>query len=242
MEHATEVLKKYRAYADRMTDEMSVWAVLRKAPPLPFLPERYHGKGMVAMAFFHGGDPADAHRHLEAVKAFGEPWAVHVDAMPFAAWQKALDPLLAPGARNYWKSHNFAALSDEVLTQVLQHAAALPSPHTEIVLIMLGGQVARVPADATAYSNRENPFVMNVHGRWETAAEDEGGIAWARSLFAATTPYATGGVYVNFITEDEVDRVRAAYRPEVWKRLTEVKTKWDPQNIFRTNQNIPPAA
>lgn len=242
MEQATEVLKKYRAYAEEMPDDMAVWAVLRKAPPLPFLPEQHHGKGILALAFFHSGDPTDAKKRLETVKAFGDPWAVHVDAMPFTAWQKILDPLLTPGARNYWKSHNFATLSDDLLAAILQHAATLPSPHTEIAIPMLGGQVSREPADATAYSNRDNKFLMNVHGRWETAAEDERCIAWTRSLFSATAPFATGGVYVNFITEDEHDRVRAAYRPEAWKRLTEVKKKWDPQNIFRTNQNIPPAA
>ena len=84
-------------------------------------------------------------------------------------------------------------------------------------------------------------FIMNVHGRWETPAEDERCIAWARSLFSATAPFATGGVYVNFIPEDERDRVKSAYRPEVWQRLTEVKKKWDPENIFRANMNIPPA-
>ncbi len=241
MEEATAVFSKLRDHAEGMPDEMAVWAVLRKAPPLPFLAEQYHGRDILVLPFFHSGDPVDARKQLEVVKAFGHPWAVHVEAMPFTAWQKILDPLLAPGARNYWKSHNFATLSDELIAAILHHAAALPSPHTEIAIAMLGGQVSRVAPDATAYSNRGNKFLMNVHGRWETTEEDDKCTAWARSLFTATAPYSTGGVYVNFITEDEHDRVRAAYRPEVWKRLTEVKRKWDPENIFRTNQNIPPA-
>ena len=240
LEQAVPILKKFRAYATELPDEMTVWAVLRNAPPLPFLPEKFHGKGMVAMAVIHTGDPADAEKRVDAIRAFGDPMGEHVGPIPFTVWQQMLDPLLTPGARNYWKSHNFSELKDDALAAIIDHAGKLPSPHTEIAIGLLGGQVSRVAADATAYSNRDL-FFMNVHGRWETAAEDERCIAWTRSLFADTAPFATGGVYVNFISQDEHDRVRAAYKPEVWKRLVEVKGKWDPQNIFRTNQNIPPS-
>ena len=91
-----------------------------------------------------------------------------------------------------------------------------------------------------AYGNRDANFVMNVHGRWETPQEDEACIAWAREFFKASAPFATGGVYVNFMTDEETDRIAAAYGPN-FKKLSEIKAKYDPNNIFHINQNIPPA-
>lgn len=105
----------------------------------------------------------------------------------------------------------------------------------------LGGAVGRVPREATAYTHRDAEFVMSVHGRWADPAKDEACIGWARSLFAASTPYATGGAYVNFLTEEEQHRVPAAYG-ENYSRLVAVKNKYDPANLFRVNQNISPAA
>ena len=109
------------------------------------------------------------------------------------------------------------------------------------IFINVGGQASRVSPDATAYSQRDALWACNVHGRWETPAEDKKVIAWAREFFNASEPYATGGVYVNFMPEDETARVTSAYKPEVWKRLVDLKTKWDPTNLFRMNQNITPS-
>ena len=103
----------------------------------------------------------------------------------------------------------------------------------------MGGATSRVAPDATAYRDRNVKFIMNVHGRWDTAAEDEACIAWCRSIFVATTPYATGGVYVNFLTAEEANRIPSAYGPS-YERLVELKRKYDPTNLFRTNQNIKP--
>jgi hypothetical protein len=159
---------------------------------------------------------------------------------PYTAWQQAFDPLLTPGARNYWKSHNFSALPDEVFDAVLEYAGRLPSPHCEIFIGRLGGAAARVAPDAMAYGNRDANFVMNVHGRWETPQEDAACMAWARDFFHATAPFATGGVYVNFMTDDGVDRIGSAYGAN-YARLTRIKAKYDPKNLFRVNQNITPA-
>jgi len=161
--------------------------------------------------------------------------------MPFTAWQKGFDPLLAPGARNYWKSHNFAELSDEALATLVKYTNSLPSPHCEIFIGAMAGQTNRVPVDATAYANRDSVYIMNVHGRWTEASEDDKCIAWARELFNSMTPYALGSVYVNFLTGDEGDRVKAAYGPN-YDRLAAVKSRYDPENLFRANQNIAPSA
>jgi hypothetical protein len=127
-----------------------------------------------------------------------------------------------------------------VIDALIASVGKVPSPHCEIFFGCIGGQTARVAADAMAYPHRDTLFVVNVHGRWETAAEDERGVAWARDFFNATAPFATGGVYVNFLTADEAGRVRAAYGAN-YGRLAAIKKRYDPDNLFRMNQNIAPA-
>ena len=177
---------------------------------------------------------------MEPLRKIGTPIADVISPHNFADFQTAFDPLLTPGARNYWKSNNFLALTDDVIDTVLAHAARLPDSQSEVFLGHLGGAVKRVPATATAYAPRDAEFVMNVHGRWADAERDTDCIAWARDLYAATVPFATGGVYVNFMTDDEGDRVKAAYGPN-YDRLRSLKRKFDPTNLFRTNQNLRPA-
>lgn len=239
---AKDVLSKYREFVKTMPDDLNVWVVLRKAPPLPFLPEDSHGKEAVIFAIFYAGDPAEGEKLIAPLKAFGTPYGQFIGAQPYVNWQQAFDPLLTPGARNYWKSHNFVELPDGAIDVVIKYIGNLPSPHTEIFFGLIGGQASRVPSDATAYSQRDALWACNVHGRWETAEEDKKGIAWAREFFDAAAPYATGGVYVNFMPQDETARISSAYKPEVWKRLVELKRKWDPTNLFRMNQNIDPSA
>jgi len=240
IDQARSALTQYRDFAKTLPDESAAWIVLRKAPPLPFLPASIHGKEVIIFALFHGGDPAKGQAIFEPVRRFGTPAGEHIGIQPFTAWQSAFDPLLTPGARNYWKSHNFNRLDDGLFDIVLKYAGQLPSPHTEIFIGQLGGAMSRVAADATAYSERSAEYVMNVHGRWETAAEDKSCVAWSRRLFDEAAPYATGGVYVNFLTEDESDRVTKAYGGN-FRRLAQIKAKYDPNNLFRLNQNVKPA-
>ncbi len=240
LEEASSILRKYREFAAGLGDDTSVWVVLREAPPLPFLPEEVHGTKVLVFALFHAGDPEEGEKLVAPLRGFGNVLGEHVGVMPFAAWQAAFDPLLTPGARNYWKSHNFIDLSDEALDIAIRYATELPSSQSEIFFAQLGGQVNRVASDATAYPHRDANFVLNVHGRWEDAGDDEKCINWAREFFRETTPHATGGVYTNFMTEDETDRISSAYGAG-YDRLVEAKKKYDPKNLFRMNQNIDPA-
>ena len=241
LEQAKDALVKYRAAVDAMPEELSVWAVLRLAPPLPFLPPEVHGKPIVAFAICYTGAVEEGPSAVEEVRRFGTPYGEHLGPMPYATWQKAFDPLLAPGARNYWKSHNLTELPDGLLDAVIDAIGKLPSPQCEIFFGLIGGQTSRVAVDATAYPNRDAKYVMNVHGRWDDASEDERCIAWARAFFEAAAPFALGSVYVNFLTEDETERVGAAYGPNL-ERLVAVKTRYDPHNLFRHNQNIKPSS
>jgi FAD/FMN-containing dehydrogenase len=235
-------LRKYRDFAAGLPEETSVWVVLRKAPPLPFLPEDVHGKEVVVFALCHIGDPDEGEKAIAPLRGFGKVLGEHVGVQPFAAWQQAFDPLLTPGARNYWKSHNFTELKDEVLDAGLDFVSRLPSDQCEIFFGQLGGAANRVAPDATAYAHRNANYVMNVHARWNTADEDAAVIGWSREFFDATKQYATGGVYVNFMTEDETDRVASgAYGPN-YARLAKIKKTYDPLNRFRMNHNIPPGS
>lgn len=237
---AKELLTKYREFTGQLPEETTVWMVLRKAPPLPFLPSEVHGREVVIFPFFHIGDAEAGQRAIDALRSFGQVHGEHIGVMPYTAWQKAMDPLLTPGARNYWKSHNFTELQDGVIDTVIEYAAKLPGPQCEIFIGLLSGAANRMPQDATAYAGRDAKYVLNVHGRWDEPSDDQACIAWARAFFAASAPFATGGVYVNFLSQDETDRVQAAYGSN-YARLADLKAKYDPTNFFRLNQNIKPA-
>jgi FAD/FMN-containing dehydrogenase len=237
---ARTVLRQYRDYVDTMGDDVSVWGVLRKAPPLPFLPAAVHGTEIVALALFSPLAPDALQDVIERLSSFGQPVGEHIGPAPYTAWQQVFDPLLAPGARNYWKSHNFNTLSDAAIDVVIDYAGKLPSVHSEIFLGLLGGKANAPAATETAYPHRNALFAMNVHTRWEDAADDASCIAWARTFFKAAAPHAAGSVYINFLTQDEGDRIADAYGSN-FARLARIKQQYDPHNLFRSNQNILPA-
>ncbi|HEX6615273.1 MAG TPA: FAD-binding oxidoreductase [Gemmatimonadales bacterium] len=236
---ARDVLRFYRDFLPTTPESYSCWFVMRLAPPLPFLPPEWHGRPILVLAMCWSGDLAEGERVAAPLRSFGAPLADVVAPHPYADWQTVLDPLLTPGFRNYWKSHDFRELSDGLIDVLLEYAERIPDPNCEIAYAQVGGAASRVPPDATAYAHRDAEFVMNVHGRWPDAARDQACIGWARELFAAAAPFATGGAYVNFMTQEEGDRVRAAYGSN-YERLVELKKKYDPANLFCMNQNIRP--
>ncbi len=238
-DRAAEALRLYQTTVDTAPDELTVWSVLRKAPPLPFLPEEVHGTYVAILAVCYAGDPAEGARVLEPLTSIKDPIAVAVGVQPFTAWQQAFDPLLTPGARNYWKSHDIPRLDDTAIATITDHAGRQPSDETEVFFGHVAGAAARVGASETAFSNRTPHFVMNLHTRWREAADDADCIAWARGFFDAMRPHSSG-VYVNFMPDDDAGRLAEAYGPNL-ARLAEVKAVYDPGNIFRRNHNIAPA-
>jgi FAD/FMN-containing dehydrogenase len=239
--HAREILPKYREFVAKAPDELTAWTVLRQAPPLPFLPEDRHGTDVLLVPFCWSGDPAEGEAAAAGLLELGTPIGHHVGTMPFVDLQTAFDPLLVEGARNYWKSHNFTKLSDTTIDTLLEYAGNLPTGETEIFIASLGGAINRVAADATAYAHRDVEFVMNVHARWQDAADDDRCVKWAREFFDASAKEATGGVYVNFMPDDETERTGSAFGPNM-DRLAAIKEKYDPENRFRRNQNIRPGS
>ena len=235
------LVKHYRTVVASAPEDLTAWLVFRKAPPLPFVPVEWHGREVAVIAFVYAGDLAQGEQAIAPLRQFGHPVGEHVGPVPYAAFQQAFDPLLTPGARNYWKSHDLRQITDSSADVIDEYVSRLPSPHCEIFLGHLGGASARVAPDAMAFSRRDAEFFVNVHTRWEQPADDDRCVTWARDFFAAMTPHAMGSVYLNFMPEDEGDRVPAAFGAN-YARLAATKAKYDPRNLFRMNQNIQPVS
>jgi Rps23 Pro-64 3,4-dihydroxylase Tpa1-like proline 4-hydroxylase len=157
---------------------------------------------------------------------------------PFTAFQKAFDPFLTPGARNYWKTNNFKDLDDQLIDTLLEYASKLPTIQTELFFAQMGGETNRVAKRATAYPHRDVNYIMNVHTRWEDKDDDTRCILWARDFFEATRPFATGGAYVNFMSAGD-ENLEGAYSENI-EKLAAIKAKYDPKNVLRSNLNILP--
>jgi FAD/FMN-containing dehydrogenase len=237
---AKTLLKQYRDVAADAPDELTVWCVMRKAPPLPFIPAEWHGREVLIFAACYAGSNPDGEKATKALRELGHPIADVLGPHPYVGWQAAFDPLLAPGARNYWKTHDFASLSDGAIDAIVAAVSNLPGPECEVFIAHVGGAMARVAKDSTAYPYRDAHFIMNVHTRWRDAAEDGKCLAWARALHKATEPFATGSAYVNFMPADDTGRIGEVYGDN-YRRLVEVKRRWDPRNRFHMNHNINPA-
>ncbi len=234
---APALIRDYRRLVARAPDEMTAWLVLRKAPAAPFVPAQWHDKDVLVIALCYAGPLAEGEAAAKPFQALGKPIVDLVGPHPFAGWQAAFDPLLTPGARNYWKSHDFREFTDATANVLLDAVTRLPSNECEVFVGHIGGQINRLPADATAFHRRDVEFVVNVHTRWRNPFDDAACIDWAKKLFEALAPHAMGSVYVNFMPADEGDRIRGAFGAN-YPRLAEVKRRYDPLNLFRLNQNI----
>ncbi len=238
-----EDLKSYiqfhREFVRTMPDEMTIWMVVRHAPPLPFIDESSHGELVILIPFAWLGDPAEGEKLIQPIRDQGETIGDASGMKPWAGWQSAFDGLVEHGARNYWKSHHLTDLSDGCIDQIQHFAKSLPSAESEIFIPHMEGAPSRVAPEATAFPHRNTPFLLNLHTRWREKEDDKEAIAWAKDFHDATRPYSQG-VYVNFLSEEGADRVREAYTEKVWERLVVAKRKWDPENVFRMNQNIAP--
>ena len=238
-EDAKRYIQFHRDYVRGLPDEMTAWMVVRHAPPLPFLPQEVHGNMVVVVPFVWLGDEAEGARLVEPIRGATPSYGEAIGMNPWVAWQSGFDGLVEHGARNYWKSHHLRELSDGCIDRVIEFAGSMPSDEIEVFIPHMEGAPSRVPETFTAYAHRKTPFVLNIHTRWRDAADDERCLAWARDFHQATEPFAQG-VYVNFLSDEGEDRVKAAYTPEVWNRLVELKKKYDPSNLFRMNQNVKP--
>ncbi len=238
-EDMASYLKFHREYVRTLPDEMTIWMVIRYAPPLPFIPEEYHGKMVILLPFVWLGDPEEGNKLMQPIRDFGETIGDGSAMHPWAVWQSAFDGLNSHGARNYWKSHQLTDLTDGCIEVLQEFANKLPTKECEIFIPHLEGASSKLSSDATAFPHRYVPFLLNIHTRWQDESQDEACMKWARDFHTATNPFGRG-VYVNFVSDLGEDRAREAYTPDNWEKLVHLKDTWDPDNLFHINLNIKP--
>lgn len=237
---APEVLDMFRAVVAEAAPELTCIALMRLAPPAPWLPKEIHGKPIVALFLCHTGPVAEGEKLVASIKAFRAPVGDIVQRRSYVSQQSLIDATQPKGRRYYWKSEYLPGLDSELLTQVMEHAGRMVSPHSGIVLFALDGALNRLPADHSPAGNRDAKIVLNITAAWDKAEDDRANIEWAREAWRDMRRFSTGGTYINFLTEDEGDeRTRAAYGKN-HTRLAALKSKWDPDNLFRINKNIAP--
>ncbi len=236
---AREVLEFYRDFTADAPDEVMCYALVAHVPPAPPFPEESHGDTTVALVAAYAGEAEEGRPVLEPVASYGDPILAFAEPMPYTALQQAFDDGTPEGGRYYWKSHFLDALTDEVIETLVRHVDPLPGAYSMVGFEHLQGAVGRVPATDTAFPERDAAFSFGAWAGWIDSADDEEMIGWTRRLHDAMAPHATGGVYTNYLDQDEDGRVEAAFGAN-YGRLVELKKKWDPDNLFRMNQNIRP--
>lgn len=239
-DRADEVLATYRAVTERGPRELTLIAVIRQAPPAPFVPELWHGKMVVGVMVCHTG--ADPDGDLASLRALGNPVVDIVTRKPYTEQQMMLDAAEPKGLNYYWKAEYASQLSDEFLRTFRDGALRVTSPLAESILIHIGGAANERAPDDGAVGNRDARYVVGIAGTWTPEMQGEPHIAWVRQSWQDVLPFTTGGSYVNFhLPEDGVERTRSAYGRN-YDRLRRIKARYDPANLFRRNRNIEPAA
>ncbi len=239
---AREALRAWRDYEASAPEEVTNGALLFHAPAAPFLPEASHGAPVVGMGGIYTGDIEKGEKALRSLREFGAPAADIFQPMPCAAAQMMADFLWPRGFHNYWKSGFLKELNEDVIDTVVNFYETVPSPMTTIVLEHNGnGAMDRVGEDETAFGHRNLPYNFLVTSVWSDPADTDANVQWTRELWEAMQPFLAGSVYVNYLGDEGEERVKAAYTPAKYERLVALKTKYDPTNLFRLNQNIKPA-
>ena len=230
LEKGKEVLKFYREYNGKMPEEMSAWAALLTTPD---------GHTVVAILACYIGQIEPGEEVLRPLRDFGPPMADMIQPMPYVKSQSLVDETFPRGRCNYWKSNLLRELSDEAIGRLVDGFGKVTSPYSSVLMEQLGGAVSRVGKDETAFNHRASPYDLVIMPMWTDPSESQKHIRWADELWKEMQPFSSGGVYVNYLGDEGEDRVKAAYGTN-YERLVALKNKYDPQNLFRLNQNIKP--
>ncbi|HSL15802.1 MAG TPA: FAD-binding oxidoreductase [Actinomycetota bacterium] len=239
LEDAAAILRFYREFIADAPEELGMFPAFQIAPPLPFLPEERHGQTFLAVVACWAGPLEMGKGILKPLHDVAPVVAEHVGEMPYAALNSAFDALHPPGLRHYWKTSFATDLTDEAIEANLTHGPAVPVVNSTVHIYSINGAVQRVAPDATAFAYRDATFATVIAGMWPDPNDDDANIEWVRGYYDAIAPYSQEGGYINFMSADDQDKIRASYRQN-YDRLVEVKRAWDPGNVFRVNQNIAP--
>ena len=240
LDQAERVMKWYRDFIVQAPTELNGFFAFLTVPPGPPFPEALHLKKMCGVVWSHTGSAEQAERDLAPVRAM-EPALYGVHSMPYPALQSAFDPVYPPGHQWYWRADFVNELSDEAIARHIVHAQRMPTWQSSMHLYPIDGAVHRVGRNETPFAYRNSKWACVIVGVDPDPANREAISSWCRNYWDALHPYSAGGAYVNFMMDEGQERVRATYR-EHYARLSQIKAKYDPGNLFRVNQNIWPAA
>jgi Berberine and berberine like len=239
MTQAPEVLRFYRDWIAEAPDELMTIVINRKAPPLPFVPPELHGKPVVVVACCWAGDVEEGERYIRPLRAFGSPVLDACVPKPFLTHQAMFDPSFPKGRWYYFRSCDVAELSDEIIDITVEHCLRISSPLTSFPIWQKGGTMSRAGDDETAFNGRSTGFTYNIGASTETSTGFAEEREWGRDFWSALRPWHEG-VYVNFLGDEGTERVQQSYGSKKYDKLQALKRKYDPDNFFRINQNIPP--
>ncbi len=239
---ASRVMDLFRSLTANTPQELTLLYIMRPAPPAPWLPKERHATPIVLIGACYSGDLAEGERLVAPIKSLGAPIGDILVRRPYTQLQSLLDGANPKGRRCYWKSEFLPGIEPAFATKLIEQAASIPSPHTAVTLFQLGGAMSSMEGDNPPVGNRDARFVMNLAGAWESSQADSQNMGWVRYTWTDLRQYSTGGNYLNFQAADEgPERIQASLGKD-FQRLAAIKASWDPQNVFRTNRNILPAA
>jgi len=239
-ERADGILRGWRDVMTEAPDELGGAAGILTAPSEPFVPAELQGKHACALVLCWFGAPERGEQAIEPLHAL-RPAADLVGPIPYTGLQTLLDPMMPPGLHDYWKSELMDELDDAAIDAFVEHALGAPSPLSFSVIEPKRGAIARVDEDATALGGRDAKYAFFAIGQWSADAEPEPNLAWARTFVDAMRPFTRPGIALNFVGDEGQERVRSTYGPEKYARLVALKDQYDPDNVFRLNQNVLPS-
>ncbi|MEX1264798.1 MAG: FAD-binding oxidoreductase [Actinomycetota bacterium] len=241
LDNAGDVLRWYREFIADAPREFGGFPAFQIAPPLPFIPEERHGDTFLAFVSCWTGPVDEGETMLKTLRDVAPVVAEHVGPMPYPALNAAFDGLVPPGLQHYWKANFVKELTDDAIAAHLEHGSKVPVVNSTVHIYPIDGACHDIAGDATAFGHRDANFASVIAGMWPDPAENEANVRWVRDYSDAITPHSEEGGYINFMAEDDQQRVSANYGAN-YERLVEVKRSYDPGNLFHLNQNIDPSS
>jgi FAD/FMN-containing dehydrogenase len=239
LDQTANVLRFFREFIADAPPELGAFPAFQIAPPLPFIPEARHGDTFIAMVACWSGSPEKGERALAPIRDVAPVVAEFVDTMPYATINSLFDALVPPGLQHYWKANFVTELTDKAIEAHVEHGPKVPAVNSTVHIYPINGVTHDTAPDATAFAYRDANFATVIAGMWPDPADNEANIDWVRSYYGATASESEEGGYINFMSGDDQERIRANYRGN-YDRLVDVKRKYDPGNLFHLNQNIRP--